>query len=31
VNLSFGYGSGLRLDAIVRVAPMLLAVESPGN
>jgi hypothetical protein len=31
VNLSFGYGNGLRLDAIVRVAPMLLAVESPGN
>lgn len=31
VNLSFGYGSGLRLDAIVRVAPMLLAVEAPGT
>ncbi len=29
INLSFGYGSALRLDALVRVAPMLLAVESP--
>jgi hypothetical protein len=31
LNLSFGYGSSLHLDALIRVAPMILAVESPGK